>query len=76
LGVHPDAVRHAIETEPFHNPKPLGVSVVDPYIEFIVTLSINIRACARLRGRFVFSRVDLQTASCTVYSDLRNSLPP
>jgi hypothetical protein len=35
LGVHPDAVRHAIESERFTNSKPLGVSVVDPYIEFI-----------------------------------------
>ena len=35
LGVHPDAVRNAIESERFHNSKPLGVSVVDPYIEFI-----------------------------------------
>ena len=35
LGVHPDAVRHAIESERFDNSKPLGVSVVDPYVEFI-----------------------------------------
>ena len=35
LGVHPDAVRNAIETERFKNSKPLGASVVDPYIEFI-----------------------------------------
>jgi transposase len=35
LGVHPDAVCNAIETERFKNSKPLGVSVVDPYIEFI-----------------------------------------
>jgi hypothetical protein len=35
LGVHPDAVRNAIESERFKNSKPLGASVVDPYIEFI-----------------------------------------
>jgi transposase len=35
LGVHPDAVRNAIESQRFHNSKPLGVSIVDPYIEFI-----------------------------------------
>ncbi len=35
LGVHPDAVRNAIESERFKNSKPLGVSVLDPYIEFI-----------------------------------------
>ena len=34
LGVHPDAVRNAIESERFHNSKPLGVSVVDPYLAF------------------------------------------
>ncbi len=35
LGVHPDAVRNAIESERFRNSKPLTASVVDPYIEFI-----------------------------------------
>src|SRR3984893_10654581 len=35
LGVHPDAVRNAIESERFNNSKPLGASVVDPYIEFV-----------------------------------------
>jgi len=35
LGVHPDAVRNAIESERFRSSKPLGASIVDPYIEFI-----------------------------------------
>jgi transposase len=35
LGVHPDAVRNAVESERFNSSKPLGASVVDPYIEFI-----------------------------------------
>jgi transposase len=35
LGVHPDAVRNAIESQRFHNSKPLGVSIVGPYVEFI-----------------------------------------
>ena len=35
LGVHPDTVRNAIESERFHSTKPLRASVVDPYIEFI-----------------------------------------
>jgi transposase len=35
LGVHRDAVRNAIESQRFHNSKPLGASVVDPYIEFV-----------------------------------------
>jgi transposase len=35
LNVHPDAVRHAIESERFHNTQPLRASVVDPYLGFI-----------------------------------------
>ena len=35
LGIHPDAVCNAIESERFKSSKPLGVSVVDPYIEFV-----------------------------------------
>ena len=35
LGVHPDAVRNAIESERFKGSKPLGASVFDPYMEFI-----------------------------------------
>jgi hypothetical protein len=35
LGVHPDAVRNAIESERFKSSKPLGASVVDPHMEFI-----------------------------------------
>ena len=35
LGVHPDAVRNAIESERFKSSKPLGASIVDPYIEFM-----------------------------------------
>jgi len=35
LGVHPEAVRNAIESERFKSSKPLGPSVVDPYLEFL-----------------------------------------
>jgi transposase len=35
LGVHPDAVRTAIEAERFKNVRPLRASLVDPYIGFI-----------------------------------------
>ena len=35
LNVHPDAVRHAIESERFHSTPPLRASVVDPYSGFI-----------------------------------------
>ena len=46
LGVHPDAVRNAIESERFRGSKPLGASVVDPTSSSFATPSINIRACA------------------------------
>src|ERR1700688_1072124 len=35
LGVHPDTVRNAIESERFHNTPPLRPSIVDPYSDFI-----------------------------------------
>lgn len=35
LGVHPDAVRNAVETERFRSTKPIRPSVVDPYLGFI-----------------------------------------
>jgi transposase len=35
LGVHPDAVRNAIESERFKSTQPLRASIVDPYAEFI-----------------------------------------
>ena len=35
LGIHPDTVRHAIESERFRHAQPLRPSIVDPYAEFI-----------------------------------------
>jgi transposase len=35
LGIHPDAVRRAIETERFQGPQPLRPSAVDPYLPFV-----------------------------------------
>jgi transposase len=35
LGVHPDTVRNAIESERFRNTLPLRESIVDPYADFI-----------------------------------------
>ncbi len=35
LGVHPDAVRHAIESERFHRGPALRPSLTDPYLEFV-----------------------------------------
>ncbi len=35
LGVHPDAVRHAIQSDPFQRAQPLRPSIMDPYLEFL-----------------------------------------
>src|ERR1700752_2835600 len=35
LGVHPDAVRNAIEAQRLGGGQPLRPSIVDPYVEFI-----------------------------------------
>lgn len=35
LGVHPDAVRNAIEVEKFKSTAPLRASIVDPYLAFV-----------------------------------------
>jgi hypothetical protein len=46
LGVHPDAVRNAIQSERFKSSKPLGLSVVDPYLEFLRRTLEQHRVCA------------------------------
>jgi transposase len=35
LGIHPDAVRHAIGSANFNRASPLRPSIVDPYLEFV-----------------------------------------
>src|SRR5437667_10955172 len=35
LGLHPDNVRHALETEQFNRARPVRPLVTDPYVEFI-----------------------------------------
>jgi hypothetical protein len=35
LGVHPDTVRHAIESERFRSVPPLRASLADPYLAFV-----------------------------------------
>jgi transposase len=35
LGLHPDAVRHAIETDHFHRAYPPRPRMTDPYLEFV-----------------------------------------
>ncbi len=47
LGVHPDAVRNAIETQRLGGAQPLRPSIVDPYLAFIgQTLEQHPRLCA------------------------------
>src|ERR1035441_4516350 len=35
LSIHPDAVRHAIESDHFHSGQALRPSITDPYLEFV-----------------------------------------
>ena len=35
LGIHPDAVRHAIGSDDFNRASPLRPSITDPYLEFV-----------------------------------------
>ena len=35
LGVHPDAVRHALQTDSFHREQALRPCITDPYVEFV-----------------------------------------
>src|SRR5215472_17607730 len=35
LGIHPDAVRHAIESDRFRRGPVLRSSILDPYLEFV-----------------------------------------
>jgi hypothetical protein len=35
LGIHKDAVRHAIESDRFHRGQTLRPSIIDPYLEFV-----------------------------------------
>src|SRR5713101_4118453 len=35
LGIHPDAVRHAIGSDDFNRASPLRPSILDPYLEFV-----------------------------------------
>ena len=52
LGVHPDAVRNAIEAEKFNSSQPLRASVVDPYLGFVrQTLELRVLRAPRLDTR-------------------------
>ncbi len=54
LGVHPDAVRNAVETERFRSTKPIRPSVVDPYLGFIQQI---LTEHPRLRATRIFAMV-------------------
>jgi transposase len=54
LRIHPDAVRHAIESARFNGTKPLQSSIVDPYLAFIrVTLDQH----PRLRATRIYQMI-------------------
>jgi transposase len=54
LGVHPDAVRNAIEAERFKSAQPLRVSLVDPYSEFI---RLTLDQHPRLRATRIYQMI-------------------
>jgi len=66
LNVHPDAVRHAIESERFHSTQPLRASVVDPYVGFIrETLDQHPRLRATRIFQMIRDRAAIAAASCS-----------
>jgi hypothetical protein len=71
LGVHPDAVRNAIESERFRSSKPLGASIVDPYIEFI---RHTLEQHPRLRATRIYQMIRDRGYSGSVVQ-LRRPLP-
>jgi transposase len=54
LGIHPDAVRNAIESERFKSAKPLQASIVDPYLEFI---RLTLEQHPRLRATRIYPMI-------------------
>jgi transposase len=54
LGVHPDAVRNAIEAERFKSAQPLRASLVDPYSEFI---RLTLDQHPRLRATRIYQMI-------------------
>ena len=54
LGVHPDAVRNAIESDRFRSVPPLRASVVDPYLGFIQQI---LEQHPRLRATRVYAMI-------------------
>jgi len=54
LGVHPDAVRNAIEVEKFKSAQPLRVSIVDPYLGFVQQI---LEQHPRLRATRIYAMI-------------------
>lgn len=54
LGVHHDAVRHALETEKFHRAQTLRPLVTDPYVEFVQQI---LKDFPRLRATRIFQMI-------------------
>src|SRR5260370_92374 len=54
LGIHPDAVGNAIESERFKSAKPLQASIVDPYLEFI---RLTLEQQPRLRATRIYPMI-------------------
>jgi len=51
LGVHPDAVRHALQTDSFHREQALRPCITDPYVEFVRE---TLKNYPRLRATRIF----------------------
>jgi transposase len=54
LGVHPDAVRRAVQTDSFHREPSLRPCLTDPYVEFVRT---TLEKYPRLRATRIFQMV-------------------
>src|SRR5881409_1530885 len=54
LGLHPDTVRHALETEQFNRAKALRPLVTDPYVEFI---GQTLQKFPRLRATRIYQMI-------------------
>src|SRR5215831_11164986 len=61
LSIHPDAVRHAIESDRFRRGPALRASILDPYMEFVrQTLDQHPRLRFPTRGPFIWSSFSIR----------------
>ena len=54
LSIHPDAVRHALQTDSFHREQVLRPCITDPYVEFVRS---TLQSYPRLRATRIFQMV-------------------